>query len=233
MAEPHGNLPADSTEDQEETDFATVAEATTIDEAKRKALDQLRKVVPVVDEHNVEFIVVEEGAKGGLFGRGKMLAQVEARLHPASRASDDDAPSGEELQEFVQTVVRLMGIDADVSVSETPDALRADVTGSDLGLLIGRHGSTIDALQSIASIALMASAATVVRSSSTSKAIAAGANRLSRRWRTGPPRRSHATATASFSSPCPPRSARWSTCTSRAIPESRLPPRATSRSVPS
>lgn len=154
MAEPHGNLPADSTEDQEETDFATVAEATTIDEAKRKALDQLRKVVPVVDEHNVEFIVVEEGAKGGLFGRGKMLAQVEARLHPASRASDDDAPSGEELQEFVQTVVRLMGIDADVSVSETPDALRADVTGSDLGLLIGRHGSTIDALQSIASIAL-------------------------------------------------------------------------------
>ena len=40
-----------------------------------------------------------------------------------------------------------MGIEADVSVSETADAVRADISGDDLGLLIGRHGSTIDALQ--------------------------------------------------------------------------------------
>ena len=39
-------------------------------------------------------------------------------------------------------------------MSESADTVRADITGDDLGLLIGRHGSTIDALQSIAGIAV-------------------------------------------------------------------------------
>jgi len=154
MEESHPHDPTDSPDDHDETEFATVAEAPTVEEAKRKALDQLRKIVPVVQERNVEFIVVEEGAKGGLFGRGKMLAQVEAHLLRSSPLSHEGLPSAEELREFVQTVVGLMGIAATVTVTETPDSLRADVSGSDLGLLIGRHGSTIDALQSIAGIAL-------------------------------------------------------------------------------
>ncbi|MEZ5125884.1 MAG: RNA-binding cell elongation regulator Jag/EloR [Thermoleophilia bacterium] len=137
----------------DDTEFATVADATTVEEAKRKALDQLRKVVPVVDERDVEFIVVEEGAKGGLFGRGKMLAQVEARLHQSNDALGEPSDT-EELREFVQTVVHLMGIEAVVTASETAEGVRAEVVGDDLGLLIGRHGSTIDALQCIASIAL-------------------------------------------------------------------------------
>ena len=154
MAEPDDYRPVDDTED-EETEFATVADATTVEEAKRKALEQLRKVVPYVDERDVEFVVVEEGARGGLFGRGKMLAQVEARLRPSDqRIEGDSAPVAEALREFVETVLHLMGIAADVSVSESADTVRADVAGEDLGLLIGRHGSTIDALQSIAGIAI-------------------------------------------------------------------------------
>lgn len=155
MVEPDDYRPIDHAEEDEETEFATVAAAATIDEAKRKALDQLRKVVPYIDERDVEFIVIEEGAKGGLFGRGKMLAQVEARLRPSSERFEGDAPPGAQaLREFVQTVVRLMGIEADVSVNETPDAITAEVAGDDLGLLIGRHGSTIDALQCVAAIAI-------------------------------------------------------------------------------
>jgi len=154
MAEPDDYRPVDDTED-EETEFATVADATTVDEAKHKALEQLRKVVPYVDERDVEFVVVEEGARGGLFGRGKMLAQVEASLRPSDqRIEGDTPPAAEALKEFVETVLRLMGIEADICVSESADAVRADVTGDDLGLLIGRHGSTIDALQSIAGIAI-------------------------------------------------------------------------------
>ena len=111
MAEPDDYRPVDDTED-EETEFATVADATTVEEAKRKALEQLRKVVPYVDERDVEFVVVEEGARGGLFGRGKMLAQVEARLRPSDQRIEGDAPPvAEALREFVETVVRLMGID--------------------------------------------------------------------------------------------------------------------------
>ena len=64
--------------DDDEAEHATVAAATTIEDAKRKALEQLSKIVPVVNEADVEFIVLDEGSKGGFFGRGKAEARVEA-----------------------------------------------------------------------------------------------------------------------------------------------------------
>ena len=45
-----------------------------------------------------------------------------------------------------------MGVEAHVGASETPEWVRAEISGDDLGLLIGRHGATIDALQYIAAI---------------------------------------------------------------------------------
>ena len=151
MEEPDDLQPID--EDEEETEFATIAGGATIEEAKRTALDQLRKIVPYVNPADVEYIVVEEGSKGGLFGRGKMLAQVEARLCPSEERVEADLPEGAEtLREFIQTTVDLMGIEAHVGASETPESVRAEISGDDLGLLIGRHGATIDALQYIAAI---------------------------------------------------------------------------------
>lgn len=157
MAEPD-DLPS-LDDGEEETEFATIAAAGTIDEAKRKALEQLRKVVPLVNEVDVEFLVVEEGSKGGFFGRGKAEARVEARLRPSEEREplpeddgDEVSPSAEVLREFVQTTVGLMGIDAQVSAFESGEAVRAEVSGDDLGLLIGRHGATIDALQYLAAI---------------------------------------------------------------------------------
>lgn len=140
-------------EEDDETDFATIASAATIEGAKLKALDQLRKVVPYVNQADVEFMVVEEGSKGGFFGRGKSEARVEARLRPSSERVETDLPPGAEtLREFIQTVVDLMGVEAHVVADEGPDWVKADVSGDDLGLLIGRHGSTIDALQYVAAI---------------------------------------------------------------------------------
>ena len=80
MEEPDDLQPID--EEEEETEFATIAGGATIEEAKRTALDQLRKIVPYVDPADVDYVIVEEGSKGGFFGRGKSLAQVEARLLP-------------------------------------------------------------------------------------------------------------------------------------------------------
>lgn len=140
---------------EDETDFATIAAAGTVDEAKKKALDQLRKVVPVVREADVDFVVLEAGSRGGFFGRGKAEARVEARLRPAGEAvSAEVVASGdvEVLRDFVQNVVRLMGVDAHVTAGEGGEAMKAEITGDDLGLLIGRHGSTIDALQYLAAI---------------------------------------------------------------------------------
>ena len=151
MEEPDDLQPID--EEEEETEFATIAGGASIEEAKRTALDQLRKIVPYVNPADVEYVVVDEGSKGGFFGRGKMLAQVEARLRPSEERVEADLPEGAEtLRDFIQNTVDLMGIEARVGASETPEAVRAEISGDDLGLLIGRHGATIDALQYIAAI---------------------------------------------------------------------------------
>lgn len=141
-------------EADDETDFATIASGATIEEAKRAALRQLRKLVPSLDEADVEFVVVEEGSKGGFFGRGRSEARVEARVVPsgARRPEAEVTESAEVLREFIQTTVDLMGITATVDAAEAEDVVRANVSGDDLGLLIGRHGATIDALQYIAAI---------------------------------------------------------------------------------
>ena len=147
-----GEAEDDGAED-DDTEFATIAGGATIEEAKRKALQQLRKVVPYVNEADVEFVVMEEGSKGGFFGRGKTEARVEARVLPSGdRVVEQLPPGAETLREFVQTTVDLMGIEASVDAGESDDVVRANISGDDLGLLIGRHGATIDALQYIAAI---------------------------------------------------------------------------------
>lgn len=154
---------ADETDDEtegqdeveDETDFATVAAGTTVEEARRTAVEQLRKIVPSVAEADVEFIVLDEGSRGGFFGRGKSQARVEARVRPAAPAAaedDDGEQAAERLRAFLERTLDLMGIAAAVEVTTTAEGVRADVSGDDLGLLIGRHGSTIDALQYVAAI---------------------------------------------------------------------------------
>lgn len=138
----------------DDTDFATIASAASVEEAKRKALQQLRKLMPSLDEADVEYLIVEEGSRGGFFGRGKSEARVEARVvSTRDRAPQPEmTESAEVLREFVQTTVDLMGVGAVVEAGETDEAVRANISGDDLGLLIGRHGTTIDALQYIAAI---------------------------------------------------------------------------------
>lgn len=154
MEEPDDLQPIDDIDDEEEeTEFATIAGGATVEEAERTALEQLRKIVPYVNPADVEYLVVDEGSKGGLFGRGRMEARVEARLRPAEERVEADLPPGaEKLREFIQRVVDLMGVEAHVGASETPEWVRAEISGDDLGLLIGRHGATIDALQYVAAI---------------------------------------------------------------------------------
>jgi spoIIIJ-associated protein len=59
-----------------------------------------------------------------------------------------------QLRSFLQRVLGEMGIKAQVRVSESPDQLQAEITGDDLGILIGRRGQTIDALEYLAGIAV-------------------------------------------------------------------------------
>jgi spoIIIJ-associated protein len=51
------------------------------------------------------------------------------------------------LRDFLEEVLAACDLDADVEVEESDEALSADIDGDDLGLLIGRHGQTIEALE--------------------------------------------------------------------------------------
>jgi len=51
---------------------------------------------------------------------------------------------------MLEEIVRAVGVDAEVTVSEDADGVHANLEGDDLGLLIGRHGQTIDAIQHLA-----------------------------------------------------------------------------------
>ncbi len=60
-----------------------------------------------------------------------------------------DDPAGR-VQELLERIAETAGIDATVEVHDGADGLVAEYRGDDLGLLIGHHGQTIDAIQHLA-----------------------------------------------------------------------------------
>jgi spoIIIJ-associated protein len=58
--------------------------------------------------------------------------------------------AGARVEELLERIVEGVGVDAVVRVHENEDEVHASLEGDDLGLLIGRHGQMIDAIQHIA-----------------------------------------------------------------------------------
>ncbi|MCX6386108.1 MAG: KH domain-containing protein [Solirubrobacterales bacterium] len=61
-----------------------------------------------------------------------------------------DGTPAEQLAELLELVVEAYGLEAEVSIEDDGETLRGVVDGDDLGLIIGRHGQTIDALEHLA-----------------------------------------------------------------------------------
>jgi spoIIIJ-associated protein len=133
----------------EERDTRAEGEGATIGEAKWAAIKSLERRFPGAGAEDVRFDVVDEGDEPA--GRP---ARVSAELDLArwEQASDDlpDEP-GERVRALVTRVVMALELRASVDLEENDEEIRATVNGEDLGLLIGKHGSTIDALQHLAS----------------------------------------------------------------------------------
>ncbi len=129
----------------------------TVGEAKWSAVRELQRLVPGLDREAISFQVVSEGERG-LLGVGYTPASVVAttvrpEASSANRASDDpdDDPSQAGIvRGLLERMIAASGVPATVSLSETEGELVATVVGDDLGVLIGRHGQTIDALQYLA-----------------------------------------------------------------------------------
>jgi spoIIIJ-associated protein len=56
----------------------------------------------------------------------------------------------ERVRTMMERIADAAGVDATVEVREGDDGLHAEFLGDDLGLLIGHHGQTIDAIQHLA-----------------------------------------------------------------------------------
>ena len=60
------------------------------------------------------------------------------------------SPAAACVHELLEEIARGVGIEAQVRVTEEQDAIIGEFVGDDLGLLIGHHGQTIDAIQHLA-----------------------------------------------------------------------------------
>ena len=69
----------------------------------------------------------------------------------------DESELATRVRGLVETVMGALGAGSSVDVSETEDELLVTCSGGDLGLVIGKHGQTIDALQQIANAAIRGS----------------------------------------------------------------------------
>ncbi|HXF50499.1 MAG TPA: RNA-binding cell elongation regulator Jag/EloR [Dehalococcoidia bacterium] len=123
------------------------ASGKTVEEAIERALRDLG-----VTREQVEIEVLSEG-RAGIFGFGGEPARV--RVTPRASAGGPGGEDTETALEVLRELLRLMGIEATVSARapETPgDGVGMakavlDVNGEDLGILIGRRGETLAALQ--------------------------------------------------------------------------------------
>lgn len=59
-------------------------------------------------------------------------------------------PPSERVRELLERVNAALGLDAEVEVTEEAGQIRGVLHGEDMGLFIGRHGQTIDAVQHLA-----------------------------------------------------------------------------------
>ena len=63
---------------------------------------------------------------------------------------DGDGVPAERVRELLERVLAACGLEGEVAISEDEETLAGTIDGEDLGVLIGRRGQTIDALQHLA-----------------------------------------------------------------------------------
>ena len=86
--------------------------------------------------------MLDEGSKG-LFGIGGKQARVQVRLKMGL---------AEVGTRFLESVFEKMNADVDIEKYEDEDSILLKVSGKDSGIIIGRRGETLDALQYLTSL---------------------------------------------------------------------------------
>lgn len=140
----------------------------TVDEAIEAALAEMG-----VSREQVEYEVIEEPSKG-LFGfLGGKPARVRVTAKAISLGADEANPQKERpvkaekevrpiqpdnqtvetAKKFLQQVFKAMDLEVKIEKMTHEDHVTLNLRGDDLGILIGKHGQTLDALQYLTSLA--------------------------------------------------------------------------------
>ena len=128
------------------------AEGETVGEAKWMALRELERRYPGLERETVTFQVVSEGERG-LLGVGTSPARVVATFDPSSasapapRVSAGEGDHASLVRELLDEIAGALGASCRVEVADDGDTISASLTGSDIAVLIGKRGKTIDAIQ--------------------------------------------------------------------------------------
>ena len=130
--------------------------APSVEEAVEAAIGELG-----VTEQDVEVTVLQE-PRSGILGIGSQDAEVLVRIRRrAPELSEEELDEqGEIGADFVDGLLSRMGIAADVEPAFEDGTMYVDVLGEgpdddDMGLLIGRHGQTLEALQELTRAAVI------------------------------------------------------------------------------
>lgn len=143
-----------------------ITSGKTIEDAVNQGLAELG-----VSRDKVEIQVLEQPSKGFLGLIGVKPAKVEVRLLPVPEAPSQpsepvvNAPRAdvtpedvaaknpyEEAAAFLKEVAAGMGLSVEVSIKKQRDGHLFNIAGEDLGMIIGRRGQTLDALQYLTNI---------------------------------------------------------------------------------
>jgi spoIIIJ-associated protein len=130
------------------------ATGETVGEAKWAAVRELEQRLPGLDRQAVRFQVVSEGERG-LLGVGYSPARVVAtaarpEARPPSPPAGEASAEAAGVRDLLERVLAGLGVAGSVRLDEDEEEIRATLDGPSLGLVIGRHGQTIDAIQYLA-----------------------------------------------------------------------------------
>jgi spoIIIJ-associated protein len=124
------------------------ATGETVGEAKWAALRELEKLHPDLDKAAVQFQVVSEGERGLLgvgYAPARVVASIDSEAVGSPAAPDSDLAG--QVRDLLERITGGIGVRCRIEIDEDDEVLTATCSGSNLGLLIGKHGQTIDAIQ--------------------------------------------------------------------------------------